>query len=68
MLSQAEEGLCHGGRPPFGYERDKNRKGLVLFNVRKTYYFVFGCRPKTDSMTKLTGFPFDKRNPLGHVL
>ena len=30
MLSQAEEGLWHGGRPPFGYERDKDRKGLLI--------------------------------------
>jgi site-specific DNA recombinase len=30
MLSQAEEGLWHGGRAPFGYERHKDRKGLLI--------------------------------------
>jgi len=32
MLSQAEEGLWHGGRAPFGYERHKVRKGLLIPN------------------------------------
>jgi site-specific DNA recombinase len=30
MLSQAEEGLWHGGRAPFGYERHKDRRGLLV--------------------------------------
>lgn len=30
MLSQAEEGLWHGGRPPFGYDRHKQRKALLV--------------------------------------
>ena len=30
MLSQAEEGLWHGGRPPFGYDRHKQRKALLI--------------------------------------
>ncbi len=30
MLSQAQEGLWHGGRAPFGYERHKERRGLLI--------------------------------------
>jgi len=30
MLSQAEEGLWHGGRAPFGYERHKEQKCLLI--------------------------------------
>jgi len=32
MLAQAEEGLWHGGRPPFGYDRNKERKGYLIPN------------------------------------
>jgi len=30
MLSQAEEGLWHGGRAPFGYERHKEKRCLLI--------------------------------------
>jgi len=30
MLSQAEEGLWHGGRSPFGYDRHKQKRALLV--------------------------------------